>query len=62
MAFAILFKVNNGVETPDGHRFRVNIVEASNISRPFNVLKKTEKEKHEEDQICDRKTENVCFT
>ena len=53
--------MDNGVETPDGHRFRVNMVEASNISRPFNVLKKTDKEKHEEDQLIDRKTENVSF-
>ncbi len=57
-----MFQVDNGVETPDGHRFRVNVVEASNISRPFNELKKTDKEKYEEDQICDRKTQNVSFS
>ena len=54
------FKVDNGVEMPDGHRFRVNVVEASKVDRKFNVVKKTEKQKHEEDKPKDKK-ENVSF-
>ena len=43
--------MDNGVEADDGHRYRVNVVEASNIQRIFNVVTKTEKEKFDEEQF-----------
>jgi hypothetical protein len=58
--FFFVIKVDNGLETPDGHRFLVNVVEAVNVDRKFNVVKKTEKEKHLEDEPKDKK-ENVSF-
>ena len=53
-------KVDNGVEVDDGHRYRVNVVEASSVSRMFNVVQKTEKEKFEEDSL-PKKDEGVSF-
>ena len=43
--------MDNGVEADDGHRYRVNVVEASNVQRIFNVVTKTEKEKFDEEQF-----------